>query len=181
MSARDTALLVVDVQEKLLPLIQGKDRVLWNIRRLMDAAAILTVPVLAAEQYPKGLGATVPELAGSLGTIPEKLSFSCVGCQEVIVRLQTSGLRKVLLAGIETHVCIQQTALDLVAEGYRVYLAVDAVGTRFQLDHDVALRRMDSAGVTLTTTEAAVFEWCAVAGTPQFKQLSQLVRQPGPS
>jgi nicotinamidase-related amidase len=86
----------------------------------------------------------------------------------------------VLVSGIETHVCVQQTVFDLLAEGFRVYLAVDALGTRHASDHDTALRRMDSAGATLTTTEAALFEWCQVAGTPEFKQISQLVREAAP-
>ena len=132
--------------------------------------------MLATEQYPQGLGPTVPELATRLGTIPGKVAFSCLACTEVAGQLDSEQRPKVLLAGIEAHVCIQQTALDLLTAGHRVYLAVDAIGARFPLDYEIALRRMESNGATLTTTEAALFEWCQAAGTPQFKQISALVR-----
>ena len=160
MSPADTALLVVDVQGKLITLVPGHQRIIWNIRRLLDAAKILGVPVAGTEQYPKGLGGTVAELAERLGPLPAKLSFSCGGCPEIFRDWESRGVFKVLVAGIETHVCVQQTVFDLLAHGLRVYIAVDATGTRYQIDRDVALRRMDSAGATLTTTEAAMFEWC---------------------
>jgi nicotinamidase-related amidase len=87
---------------------------------------------------------------------------------------------KILVCGIEAHVCVQQSVLDLLTDGYRVYVAADAVGSRFACDREIALRRMESAGATLTTTEAALFEWCDVAGTPEFKQISTLVRETAP-
>ena len=181
MSVGDTALLVVDVQEKLVPAIAGGGRVVWNVRRLIDGAKILGLPVAATEQYPKGLGSTVPELAERLGEIPSKLTFSCGGCPEVFEELQSRGIYKLLVCGIEAHVCVQQTALDLLAGAWRVYVAVDAVGSRYEVDYRTALGRMDSAGATLTTTEAALFEWCQVAGTPEFNQISRLVQEEGPS
>lgn len=181
MSPRDTALVVVDVQGKLITLVPEYRRIVWNIRRLLDGAAILGVERLGTEQYPQGLGPTVPELAERLPDPPEsKLAFSAGGCAN-LARLRDSGVSRVLLAGIETHVCIQQTALDLLAAGYQVYLAVDAVGARHPVDHATALGRLESAGATLTTTEAALFEWCIRAGTPEFKQISQLVREPAPA
>jgi nicotinamidase-related amidase len=180
MSPGDTALVVVDAQEKLMPLVKGSARIVWNIERLLDGAKILGVEALATEQYPQGLGATVPSLASRLDEKHEKLAFSAGGCAP-FAALGEKGVFRVLLAGIETHVCVQQTALDLLAAGYRVYVAVDAVGARFEVDHEIALRRMETTGVVLTTTEAALFEWCQVAGTQQFKQISQLVRQKPPA
>ncbi|NUQ62489.1 MAG: hydrolase [Pirellulales bacterium] len=181
MSVGDTALLVVDVQEKLVPAIADHQQVVWNVGRLIDGAKILGVPVAATEQYPKGLGPTVPEIARRLGEIPSKLTFSCGGCPDVFADWESRGIHKVLVCGIECHVCVQQTVLDLLAGGWRVYLAVDAVGSRHESDCRTALGRMDSSGATLTTTEAVLFEWCDIAGTPQFKQISQLVRQQRPS
>jgi nicotinamidase-related amidase len=183
MSASDTGLLVVDVQEKLIGLIFGHERIVWNIRRLIDGAKILDMPVAATEQYPKGLGPTVAALAERIGgPIPDKLAFSCGGCPTTIEEFRRRGRHKILVAGIETHVCVSQTVLDLLTDGYRVYVAADAVGSRGAVDHDTALRRMETAGATLTTTEAALFEWCEVAGTPQFKRISALVREtPGGS
>lgn len=177
MSRDDTSLLVVDMQERLLPSIRQGATVTWNVRRLLDGAQILGLAVAATEQYPKGLGPTVPVLAERLGEIPAKLTFSCGECGGIFRRLAAAGRPKVLVVGIETHVCVQQTVLDLLADGFRVYVAVDAVGSRFENDSRTALRRMESAGATLTTTEAALFEWCEVAGTPEFKQISQLVRE----
>jgi nicotinamidase-related amidase len=180
MTPQDTVLVVVDVQEKLMPLIDGQRRILWNLRRLLDGAEALDVRALATEQYPQGLGPTVKELAGRLGDIPAKAAFSCAGCEPFVQRLQASGASKVLVAGIEAHVCVQQTVLDLVAEGYRVFVPVDAVGSRYKIDYETALKRMESAGATLTTTESALFEWCQVSGTPQFKKISALVREQPP-
>jgi nicotinamidase-related amidase len=180
MSAADTGLLVVDVQEKLIRAIPDGRRVVFNVRRLIDAAEILGLPVAATEQYPQGLGPTMPELAERLGKVPSKLTFSCGGCPAIFRDLESRGIHKLLLCGVEAHVCVQQTALDLLAAGWRVYVAVDAVGSRFETDCRTALGRMDSAGATLTTTEAALFEWCRVAGTPEFNEISRLVQQPGP-
>ncbi len=179
MSRGDTALLVVDMQEKLLPAIADGRRVIANARRLIDGAKILGLPVVATEQYPKGLGPTVAELAERLGPAPSKLTFSCGGCPELFEGLQARGVHKVLVCGVEAHVCVQQTVLDLLADGWRVYVAVDAVGSRFEIDFRTALSRIDSAGATLTTTEAALFEWCETAGTAEFKQISELAKQSG--
>jgi len=180
MSASDTALLVVDVQGKLVSLIPGHERIVWNIRRLLDAAKLLGVAAAATEQYPQGLGPTVPELAERLNSIPGKLRFSCGECSQIFSDWNDRGLFKMLVVGIEAHVCVQQTVLDLLAAGRRVYLAIDAIGSRYDIDYQAALRRMDSAGATLTTTEAALFEWCEVAGTPEFKEISRLVRETPP-
>ena len=177
----DSALLVVDVQAKLLPLIPGQQRLVWNIRRLIDGAKILGVPVAATEQYPQGLGGTAPELAQRLGAIPSKTAFSCGECGEIFTEWRDKGIWKILVCGIETHVCVGQTVHDLLGEGFRVYVAADAVAARGQFDHDIALRRMDSSGATLTTTEAALFEWCGAAGSPEFKQISQLVKESPPA
>ncbi len=181
MSPGDTGLLVVDVQERLVPAIAGHERVVWNVRRLIDGAKILGLPVVATEQYPQGLGPTVPELAERLGEIPSKLAFSCGGCGQLFRDLESRGVHKLLVCGIEAHVCVQQTVLDLLAGAWHVYVAVDAVGSRYEIDYRTALARMDSAGATLTTTEAALFEWCQVAGTPEFKQVSRLVQEDGPA
>lgn len=180
MSADDTGLLVVDVQEKLIGLISAHQRIVWNIRRLLDGAKALGVAVAATEQYPQGLGGTVAELAQRLEEIPGKTCFTCGACPEIFERWQQRGITRVLVAGIEAHVCVQQTVFDLMASGRRVYVAADAIGSRYDVDYQFALRRMDSAGATLTTTEAALFEWCQRSGTPQFKEISRLVKEQQP-
>ncbi len=180
LSRHDSALLIVDVQGKLITLVPGHRRIIWNIGRLIDGAKLLGVPVAATEQYPQGLGPTTPELARRLSDIPAKRAFSCAACPEIFADFARRGIFKILVAGIETHVCVQQTVLDLMTDGFRVYVAVDATGSRFDVDRDVALRRMDSAGATLTTVESALFEWCETSAAPEFKDLSALVRQPIP-
>ncbi len=185
MNAGDTLLCLVDIQERLLPAIAGHERIVWNAGRLVEAANILGVEVVATEQYPAGLGPTVAALASRLKPpVADKVTFSAAACGELFLQHFESGNLKgrhrVLLAGIETHVCVQQTAYDLLAAGFQVLLSTDATGSRFGNDYEIALRRLESAGVVLTTTEAALFEWCVAAGTPQFKQISQLVKEPPP-
>jgi nicotinamidase-related amidase len=181
MNREDTALLVVDAQERLLPLIPDQSRIVWNIRRLVDAARSLNVPLAATEQYPEKLGSIPPELRAHLRNVPSKLRFSACECGEIFDRWRKDSRFRVLLCGIETHVCVMQTALDLAAAGFEPYVAVDAVGARHAVDHETALRRMELAGVVLTTTEAAMFEWCREAGTAEFKQISALVKESPPT
>ena len=181
MNAGDTGLLVVDVQERLIGSIKDQRQVVWNVRRLLDGCRALDVPIFATEQYPKGLGRTLPEIAGQIECdIPEKMAFSSCGCPGFLAKLREQGVRKVLICGIEAHVCVAQTVFDLLADGWRVYLAVDAVGSRFPIDRETALSRMDSAGATLTTTEAALFELCETAQRPEFKQISRLAKEISP-
>ncbi|MEX0938980.1 MAG: hydrolase [Pirellulales bacterium] len=180
MSADDTALLVVDVQEKLMPLVRHHERIIWNIRRLIDAAEALQMPIRCTEQYPQGLGHTVPQLAERLPDPPSKTEFSCAACGQLFTPLLEKGVHRVLVTGIETHVCVQQTVYDLMAAGFVVYVAVDATDSRYKLDYRTALGRMDSAGANLTTTEAAMFEWCRRSDVPQFKRISQLVKETAP-
>lgn len=181
LSRNDSGLLIVDVQEKLLPTIMEHERLLWNIRRLMDGAETLGVPIAATEQYPKGLGNSVEPIASRVEHRPEKMNFSCGSCTEVFDSFRNQGIHKLLLVGIETHVCVLQTALDLMAAGFRPYLAVDALGSRHAIDHITALRRIESSGATLVTTESVLFEWCQTAGIDEFKQISKLVRETPPS
>jgi nicotinamidase-related amidase len=177
MSATDTGLLVIDVQEKLIPFIHDKVTIVKNIAFMIDAAKLLGVPAQATEQYPKGLGSTIAELAERLAERPDKVGFSCCAISSVTDSLHRAARSKVVLAGIETHVCVLHTALDLLAQNFRVYIPVDAVGARYPLDHEYALRRMENAGAILTTTETCLFEWLGGADHPQFKQASKMVQE----
>jgi nicotinamidase-related amidase len=172
----ETALLVVDVQEKLMVKIPSADALVRDLAFLIDAAKLADVEVLATEQYPRGLGPTVPALAGRIGTRPDKVGFSCCAVPGLADGLRQRRRSRVLLAGIETHVCVLHTALDLLAADFRVYLAADACASRFPIDHEIALRRLERAGVILTTAEAALFEWLGGAAHPRFKQASALVQ-----
>ena len=177
MSADDTALLVIDVQEKLTPKIVDVSAMIRNIAFLIDAARLLQMPVLATEQYPRGLGSTVPELASRLPDRPSKVAFSCCAVPAVVETLHREARPKVVLAGIESHVCVLQTALDLLALDFRVYLPVDAISCRSRLDHDIAMRRLENLGAVLTTSEGVVFECVGTAAHPAFKAISALVQE----
>jgi nicotinamidase-related amidase len=177
MSAGDTGLLVVDVQAKLVPRIHGAVALVRDIGFLVDAARLLAMPVQATEQYPRGLGPTVPELAAKLPERPEKLAFSSCACPSVVDAFHHAARPKIVVAGIESHVCVLHTALDLLALDFRVYLPVDAVGARYPMDHNMALRRLEQAGAVLTTTEGCLFEWMGGADHPQFKAISKLVQE----
>jgi nicotinamidase-related amidase len=176
MSAGDTGLLVIDVQEKLLPLIADTPTLVTNIAFLIDAARLLNMPVQATEQYPRGLGSTVRDLAERLPERPDKVAFSCCAIPAVTETFHREARPKVVLAGIETHVCVLQTALDLLARDFRVYLPIDAVAARYRVDHDIALHRLEQAGAILTTSEGCVFEWIGSSSHPRFKDISRLVQ-----
>lgn len=172
--APTSLLCVVDIQERLLPAIPTGPQVVAMAGRLADAAALLGVRSVLTEQYPKGLGPTPPDLATKLPPAVSKMSFSCCG-SEAFTRSLAADVESILLCGLETHICIQQTALDLLARGLTLFIAVDAVGSRQKIDHEIALRRLESSGAILTTTEAAIFEWCRSAEHPQFQAVRRLV------
>jgi nicotinamidase-related amidase len=175
--AEQTSLVVVDVQEKLFTAIFDATALAINLEFLIDAAALVGVPVHVTEQYPQGLGPTIAQLSAKLpAKRPDKKTFSCCGATGFVESLNREARPCVFVAGIETHVCVSQTVLDLLERGFQVALAVDAVGSRHPLDHSTALERLRQAGALLTTVEAAGFEWTATAAHPSFKAFSQLVQ-----
>jgi len=174
LSSSTSMLCVIDVQERLVPAVANGHVVVARCRRLAEGARLLGVPAVLTEQYRKGLGATVPALAELLPPPLEKLSFSCCGAEGFAAAI-AARVGQIVLCGLETHVCVAQTALDLLAEGYAVFLAVDAISSRHAIDRDVALRRLVAAGAVPTTSEAVLFEWCRSASHPQFQAVRKLV------
>ncbi|PJD90641.1 MAG: hydrolase [Legionella sp.] len=170
-----SCLLIIDVQEKLAPHIQQVESVVAHCQWLMRLASELDIPALVTEQYRQGLGQTVEPLQKlMLGTTDiDKLHFSCYRDHAFQKHWQTLNKRQAVLAGIETHVCVLQTALDLLAAGIEVFVVVDAVNSRYELDHHYGLKRMKQAGVQLVTREMVFFEWMEKAGKPAFKALSK--------
>jgi nicotinamidase-related amidase len=177
MSAADTGLLVIDVQEKLVPKLFDAAVLVRNIAFLLEAARLLEMPVQCTEQYPRGLGATVAQLAEKLPQRSDKVVFSSCAVPSVVQTFHREARPKLVLCGIETHVCVLHSALDLLALDFRVYVAVDAVAARYRIDHEIALRRLERAGAILTTSEMCVFEWIGGAGHPRFKDISRLVQE----
>jgi len=173
----NTVLLVVDVQDKLLPAIHEADNVVEFARRMIEAAKVLGLPILAAEQYPQGLGRTCAILREAFAPVQpvEKTLFSaCVA--RIAERLREVDRLNVLVVGIEAHVCVQQTVLDLVRLGYTPFVCADAVGSRRPLDRDTAIERMRQAGAVITTTESATFELLGEACTDAFKKILKIVK-----
>jgi nicotinamidase-related amidase len=176
LKAELTVLVLVDVQDKLLAKIPAADKLIHNASFLLDVAALFQVPVRATEQYPKGLGETTGELLRRLPQPPTaKTAFSCCGAGTFLEEIEMARKPNVVLIGMETHVCIAQTALDLLTAGLHVFLPVDTVASRHEIDHNIAIRRLEQSGVVPTTAEAVAFELAADASHPQFKALSRLV------
>lgn len=173
-----TGLLVIDFQERLVPAIFAKERVVANALRLIRGAQVMGLPVFATEQYRKGLGATVPEIAEAMtGVAPiEKTAFSACGAPGLTEALRARGVTDVLMTGIEAHVCVCQTALDLLALGFRPFVVADATSSRTAENHQAGVARMRQAGATVVSTEMALFELIERAGTEEFKQILPLVR-----
>jgi nicotinamidase-related amidase len=171
-------LVVVDLQERLLPSIFEPQRVTQNAVRLARGAAVLGIPIVVTEQYRKGLGPTVPEVAAAIaGFAPiEKLAFSACGAQGFVRALRDQQLSSVLLCGIETHVCVAQSCLDLLDLGLRVFVAADAVSSRTAENLRLGLDRMRDAGAVIVSTEMALFEWLGQAGTEEFRRILPLVK-----
>ena len=178
MKPESTALLVIDVQERLMPTIAAAARVEANCAILARAATVLGMPVICTEQYVKGLGHTVPTVRDALPStahVVEKTRFSAL-VDGVRAALRTHRTPNVLVCGVEAHVCVLQTVLDLLALGYEVHVPHDAVASRSQGNHERALDRLTASGAVISSTESVLFEWCGVAGTPEFRQISQLVK-----
>jgi nicotinamidase-related amidase len=155
-----------------------RERLLANAVKLIEGCKILQVPVYLTEQYPRGLGTTESVVREALADTPthEKVAFSCCAVEPLVSQLHRKGIHQVVLAGIEAHVCVLQSALDLLAADFQVHVPYDATTSRKESDWQVALKRMRTCGVIVTTTESVLFELLEVAGTPEFKQVSALIK-----
>jgi nicotinamidase-related amidase len=179
LDARQCALLVIDIQEKLLPPIYEKERLVRNSQLLIRLANILSVPIIATTQYSKGLGQIVPEIASLLpGVEPlDKLEFGCFGneafCSNV-ARLE--GRNTLLLCGMETHICVLQTALGALNQEHSVHVAADAVSSRTELNWKLGLKRMRDAGAVISSTEMIIYELLGKSGSPQFKEMLKYLK-----
>lgn len=179
LEANKASLLLVDVQDRLLPAMADREQVVRNGQILLRVAKNLGLPVTVSEQYPKGLGHTVPALADNAAQVFEKTSFSCwrdEALKKHFIALHEVARPLVIVAGIEAHVCVLQTCVDLAAAGFGVFVVADAVSSRKTQSVELALSRMESNGVQVVNTEMVLFEVLEKAGTPQFKELSALIR-----
>ena len=178
LNKEDTVLVVVDVQGKLAQLMYEREKLYKNLQKLIQSAKILNLQIIWMEQYPKGLGPTIPEIADllpELQPIP-KISFSCCGEGHFMTKLNTINHNQILISGIETHVCIHQTAIDLIRLGYEVQIVSDAVSSRTKENKEIGLQKMAVAGAILTSVEMALFELLRVAGSKEFKEISKILK-----
>jgi nicotinamidase-related amidase len=168
--------LLVDMQEKLFPYIAGNELIAKKVMTLIEGMKAFDVPMLAAQQYPKGLGSTIEELRPYFSTYHDKMTFSCCGNEPLVKVLCERDRKNVIIAGIEAHICVLQTVIDLKALGFLPIVVVDAVGSRTKGDYEIALERIKYEGAILTTVESILFELCYQAGSDAFKTISRLVK-----
>ncbi len=177
--AEDTMALVIDFQERLVPVIDKKDALIHNTEILIKGLQALNIPMVVTQQYTQGIGMTVPELSGLFGesfTYLDKITFSCAENEEIITQIEALGKKNIIVCGIEAHICVLQTVIDLISKGYNVILVEDCVGSRKESDRMVGIKRAISEGAIPTTYESVLFELTRVAKTDVFKVISKLIR-----
>lgn len=174
----ETAAVVIDVQERLFPLIHEHDQLAKNMSVLIQGMKVLDVPFLITQQYTKGLGGTIPQIKDAIGEYHhiEKMAFSCCGDEGFLAELKKLRRKNIILMGIESHVCVLQTALDLIAEGFQPVVIEDCVSSRKPNDKRIAIERMRGAGAIISTMESILFELTEVSGTETFKSIVKLVK-----
>ncbi|BDH62531.1 hydrolase [Lysinibacillus sp. PLM2] len=174
----DTVLVLIDIQGKLARIVDKSEFVIQNIANVVQGAKVLGLPILWLEQYPKGLGPTVEEIAQHLdGQQPiEKITFSAYDTPEFVEQLEATGRKKVLLAGIETHICVYQTAAQLLSKGYEVEVLADCVSSRTSLSSEIGLQKMVQLGAKVSTVEMALFEMQQIAKGDEFKTISKIIK-----
>lgn len=174
----DSLLLVIDYQEKLLKAFKEPEALIESCVKLIKFAKILNLPVVWTEQYPQGLGPTVPQIKQELESCKpiEKVSFSCFGEPEFVSSLSRYNKRQLIICGIETHICIEQTVLDALKAGYQCHIVIDACGSRKKKDHKAGLRKMEGAGAVPACVEMVIYEILVQSDSPEFRQVLKLVK-----
>ena len=176
LSPKVNALLIIDVQEKIIRAIFKKDSIIKNIKKLINAYQILEENIFISEQNPLKLGVTIPELLPIEGFRKiEKMEFNLAKLEEFLKELKKKKITNLIVCGIETHICIQQTVLDCLQEGFKVTIISDSMGSRNRADHEIALQRMTQMGAILTTTESIIFELCKTADRKEFKEIKKII------
>jgi nicotinamidase-related amidase len=178
-----SVLVVIDVQERYVPHLHEGPRVVEAVRRLIEGAKLVGVPILATEQYPQGLGHTAPAVRQALPadvTPTQKLTMSCLGEPKFVDQLLATGRRQVVVCGIEGHACVNQTANQLLERDFAVHLVIDAISSRYVSDYQIAVDRLLRAGATPTTVESVLLEWVRSAEAPEFQPIRALIRDPLP-
>jgi nicotinamidase-related amidase len=172
-----TALLVIDVQERLMPVIQGSEAIFSNVNKLLGGAAVLGISTIVTEQYPKGLGHTCPEISIPENvSIDEKMCFSCMRSESVLAKLKQDNITHIIICGVESHICVLKTALEAIEQGFNVHVVQDAVSSRTPENKSAAIERMRQSGAYIVSTEMILFMLIDEAGTDEFKAISRLIK-----
>ncbi len=175
--ADDSVLVVIDMQERLVPAMQAPARTIRNTRTLLTGAGELGIPIVMTEQYPAGLGATVPELNGvAEATVLDKMHFSCMEDPGFAAHFRSLGRKQAVLAGMEAHICVVQTAASMMEDGFEVFVVSDATASRSLESEQACVARLSAFGAGIVTTEMVVFEWLGRAGTPAFKKMLPFIK-----
>lgn len=178
LKSEDTALVVIDVQEGLLPVMHKQEKLITKLTQLIRGANELEIPVILTEQYPKGLGVTVPELREVLqGYSPiEKVAFSCCNVDPFMEAIGQTGRKNILICGIEAHVCVYQTVMQFLESDYHIEVVADGISSREPQNKEIALNKMGDYGADVTSVEMVLFELLGKAGSERFKQISKIVK-----
>ena len=177
--SEDTMALIIDFQERLVPVMDRKEELIHNTGILIKGLRALNIPMLVTQQYTKGIGATVPELAAALGEgfrCEDKITFSCADDEVVMKKISESGKHNIIICGIEAHICVLQTVVDLIEKGYHVILVEDCIGSRRNSDRETGIKRAIMEGAIPSTYESILFELTRVARTDTFKEISKLIK-----
>lgn len=175
----DTMALIIDFQERLVPVINNNEQLIHNTEILIKGLEVLGIPMLVTQQYTKGIGMTVPELTvlyGESFEYEDKITFSCAENDVILSKIEETGKKNVIVCGIEAHICVLQTVIDLIDQGYHVILVEDCIGSRKESDRVVGIKRAITEGAIPATYESILFELTRVAKTDVFKQISKLIR-----
>ncbi len=178
-AADDTMALIIDFQERLVPVMDKKDELLHNTEILVKGLKALNIPMVVTQQYTNGIGMTVPVISEAIGnkfTYYDKVTFSCVENEDIFTQIAESGKNNIIICGIEAHICVLQTVIDLIERGYNVILVEDCVGSRKESDCRVGIKRAIAEGAIPTTYESILFEMTRVAKTDVFKVISRLIK-----
>ncbi|OEH86180.1 hydrolase [Desulfuribacillus stibiiarsenatis] len=178
LSTQDTVLVVIDIQEKLVKAMKDQELLIQNVQKMIQGAQVLEIPIIALEQYPEGIGATVPEITA---LVPDwsaisKNCFNCGASEEFINTLTAYNRKQVLLVGIEAHICVYQTALDLKQRGYDVEVVIDAISSRTELNLELAIDKLSNKGIGVTSVEMSLFELLGKAEGEQFKKILKIIK-----
>lgn len=178
-TSENTVAMLIDFQEKLVPAIYENETLIEETKKLIEGLNVLNCPMIFTQQYTKGLGMTVETLQNAYKdtfTYFDKTTFSCMDNEEIRTAVESLGKKNVIIAGMESHICVMQTVVDLLKEGYQVYLVADCIGSRTEFNKQIGLQRMMQEGAKITSLESVLFELANKAGTPEFKVISKLIK-----